>query len=149
MKIEKNTFLKDLEYRVTYDIFKTEYDILVVDDELSLRTILFKMLKEAGFSVETAEDGYSAFKKFLCHKYKLIVTDMNMPKMNGLETIKAVKKVDKDQLIIVLSGEHNVHLKKRALEAGADVFLTKPVDMNELLSVIGETIGKPHVKVRG
>lgn len=120
-----------------------EYDIFIVDDDQSFRMMMSKTLKSAGFNVDVAENGYDAFKKFLTHKYRLIIVDLKMPVMDGQETIKAIKKVNKDQPIVVISAYVDGHIRQEILDAGVYTFLTKPVDMDELLGIVQKIAGRP------
>ena len=71
-RVEKAPFKKSFS-KMEYDIFKTEYDVLIADDEPSFRLMVSATFKTAGFSIDTAEDGYDALRKFLTHRYRLII----------------------------------------------------------------------------
>jgi two-component system KDP operon response regulator KdpE len=107
--------------------------ILVVDDERQITTILRTSLQNSGYSVETAKNGLEAFEKFEAAPPDLIITDLSMPEMNGLELTQAVRRVA-DTPIIVLSVRDSDSMKVTALDEGADDYLTKPFSMNELLA---------------
>jgi two-component system KDP operon response regulator KdpE len=109
--------------------------ILVVDDERQITTILRTSLQNSGYSVETAKNGLEAFEKFETAPPDLIITDLSMPEMNGLELTQAVRRVA-DTPIIVLSVRDSDSMKVTALDEGADDYLTKPFSMNELLARI-------------
>lgn len=107
--------------------------ILVVDDERQITTILRTSLQNSGYSVETAKNGLEAFEKFEADPPDLILTDLSMPEMNGLELTQAVRRVASTP-IIVLSVRDSDNMKVTALDEGADDYLTKPFSMQELLA---------------
>ncbi|HWB32194.1 MAG TPA: response regulator transcription factor [Acidobacteriaceae bacterium] len=107
--------------------------ILVVDDERQITTILRTSLQSSGYSVDTAMNGLQAFQKFEAAPPDLIITDLSMPEMNGLELTQAVRRVAATP-IIVLSVRNSDTMKVTALDEGADDYLTKPFSMNELLA---------------
>jgi two-component system KDP operon response regulator KdpE len=107
--------------------------ILVVDDERQITTILRTSLQSSGYSVETAKNGLEAFEKFEAGPPDLIITDLSMPEMNGLELTQAVRRVASTP-IIVLSVRDSDSMKVTALDEGADDYLTKPFSMQELLA---------------
>lgn len=107
--------------------------ILVVDDERQIILILRTSLQSSGYLVETASNGLEAFEKFEAHAPDLIITDLSMPEMSGLELTQAVRRVATTP-ILVLSVRDSDAMKVRALDEGADDYLTKPFSMNELLA---------------
>jgi two-component system KDP operon response regulator KdpE len=107
--------------------------ILVVDDERQITLILRTSLQSSGYVVETASNGLEAFEKFEAHVPDLIITDLSMPEMSGLELTQAVRRVATTP-ILVLSVRDGDTMKVKALDEGADDYLTKPFSINELLA---------------
>lgn len=107
--------------------------ILIVDDERQITRMLRASLQSNGYSVETAENGLEGFQKFEASPPDLIITDLSMPEMNGLELTQAVRRVA-EVPIIILSVRDGDSMKVTALDEGADDYLTKPFSMNELLA---------------
>ncbi len=107
--------------------------ILVVDDERQITRMLRTSLQSSGYAVDVAENGLAAFRKFEAEPPDLIVTDLAMPEMNGLELTQAVRRIA-DTPIIVLSVKDADAMKVTALDEGADDYLTKPFSMPELLA---------------
>lgn len=107
--------------------------ILVVDDERQIILILRTSLQSSGYLVETANNGLEAFEKFEAHAPDLIITDLSMPEMSGLELTQAVRRVATTP-ILVLSVRDSDAMKVKSLDEGADDYLTKPFSMNELLA---------------
>lgn len=112
--------------------------ILAVDDSLTMREMLRQTLTEAGFQVVLAEDGIDALERLSGAEPDLILTDLNMPKMDGFGLIDAVRKgaVFARVPILVLTTESAATLKDRARAAGATGWITKPFDEQSLVSTI-------------
>jgi two-component system KDP operon response regulator KdpE len=113
----------------------TEGRILVVDDEPQIRRVLRSALVSAGYEVADARNGEAALEILRAEKYDLLLLDVNMPGMDGLEACRTVRSVSGISIIMltVLNGETN---KIAALDAGADDYVTKPFSTNELLARI-------------
>ncbi|HKW75635.1 MAG TPA: response regulator transcription factor [Terriglobales bacterium] len=107
--------------------------ILVVDDELQIARVLRTSLQAQGYEVKTAADGEAGYNAAMDWLPDLIVTDLSMPAMNGIELCRAVR--EKSQVpIIVLSVRGEEKSKVEALDAGADDYVTKPFSVKELLA---------------
>ena len=107
--------------------------ILVVDDEPQITRMLRASLQSSGYEVLIANNGEEAYKRVIADRPDLIITDLAMPEMNGLELTQAVRRVAQTP-IIVLSVRANDQMKITALDEGADDYLTKPFSMPELLA---------------
>lgn len=108
-------------------------NILVVDDEKQITRVLRTTLSSQGFSVRTAGDGDEALEAMRDWTPDLVITDLSMPNMPGLELCRRIRT--KSQVpIIVLSVRGEEEMKVKALDAGADDYVTKPFNMNELLA---------------
>lgn len=109
--------------------------ILVVDDERQITRMLRASLQSSGYEVLTAANGVEGLKMFESGRPDLVITDLAMPEMNGLELTEAVRRLDRTP-IIVLSVRDTDVMKVKALDEGADDYLTKPFSMPELLARI-------------
>jgi two-component system KDP operon response regulator KdpE len=107
--------------------------ILVVDDERQITRMLRASLQASGYDVVIANDGLEGFAQFESERPDLIITDLAMPEMNGLELTQAVRNVS-NVPIIVLSVRSGDRMKVKALDDGADDYLTKPFSTPELLA---------------
>jgi two-component system KDP operon response regulator KdpE len=107
--------------------------ILVVDDERQITRMLRASLQASGYDVVVANDGLEGFARFEADKPDLIITDLAMPEMNGLELTQAVRHLS-NVPIIVLSVRSGDRMKVKALDDGADDYLTKPFSTPELLA---------------
>ncbi|WCL47850.1 response regulator [Leptospira sp. GIMC2001] len=117
--------------------------ILIIDDSAVFRKIVTVHLKTAAFEIIEAVDGLDALEKLKTTKVDLIVSDMNMPNMDGIEFVKSIKTdpIHKFTPIIMLTTESQDDKKKLGLEAGARAWLTKPFSPEDLLSTISKLLG--------
>ena len=107
--------------------------ILVVDDEAPVREILKKGLSQmGGFSVEVARNGLEAIEKIENDVFDLVLTDMKMPGMDGLELLKTIKGTWPDMMVILITAYGSVETAVEAMKMGANDYITKPIDLNEL-----------------
>ena len=113
--------------------------ILVVDDEPQMRRVLRSTLSALGFVVADAESGEAAMERVRQEKFDLILLDINMTGLSGLETCRAIRSRS-DVGIIMLTVRDRSLDKIEALDAGADGYVTKPFDVNELLARIRATL---------
>ena len=110
---------------------KQKNKILIVDDEPNIRQILKRWLTEFGYEAETAEDGYVALKKVHDWGPDLVISDIKMPRMDGVELIRQLKLLHPDIPVIALSGLHDVNTVRSAMKEGAYDYLFKPFNFSE------------------
>ena len=110
--------------------------VLVVDDSASVRFMLVKILKAKGFEVQTAETGLKGFNKFNKNQdFDVIIVDINMPEMDGLQFIKELRIINTSVPIIVLSGNSEVKIVIDAIRSGANDYITKDGNMQEMVLI--------------
>lgn len=111
--------------------------ILVVDDEEDILSFMKTILEKQGYDVDTASDGEEALQKAKLKKYDLVFTDSMMPKMNGLETCKAIKAIHPETIVVFTTGSIDQTTLKREIdfaEAGGQIHhLYKPFTQKEIL----------------
>lgn len=112
--------------------------ILAVDDSRTMRSMLQTTLTDAGFDVDIAEDGVDGLDKLEATKPDLIITDINMPRLDGFGFIEGVRKGKQmfSVPILVLTTETGEKLKQRARHSGATGWIVKPFDEDKLVSII-------------
>ena len=110
--------------------------ILLVDDERQLTSALAVILKQNKFSVDIASDGEEGLDMALTDDYDVIVLDIMMPKIDGLSVLKSIRNNKISTPILMLSAKSEINDKIDGLNLGADDYLTKPFDTNELLARI-------------
>ncbi|SRR6266498_390945 len=120
--------------------------ILVVDDEPQLTRVLRTGLKSRGYDVRTAADGLSGFETFKEWHPNLVITDLAMPNMNGLELCRRLRSISPVP-IIVLSAKGEEKTKIEALDIGADDFVTKPFGIDELLARVRASLRRAASQV--
>jgi len=108
--------------------------ILVVDDEAHVREMLKKGLSQLGeFSVETAQNGLEAVEKIEKDVFDLVLTDLKMPEMDGIELLKTIKGTRPEIMVILMTAYGSIETAIEAIKNGANDFVTKPIDFNDLL----------------
>jgi DNA-binding NtrC family response regulator len=121
--------------------------ILIVDDEKIVRESLFHWFEEEGYEVDTAEDGEAALRKYENTQYDLLLVDMKMPGMSGLELLNKIKEIDKDSVIILITAFASVPTAISALKNGAYDYVTKPVDPDELAHLVKKALEQRALKI--
>lgn len=112
--------------------------ILVVDDEKFNRDLCKTILKDKGFSVLLASNGRKAVEQCQRHNPDVVLMDVQMPEMNGIEALKIIKASNPNIRVIMMSG--NPYFQDRCLVAGAESFFTKPFSFRDILAKIGEIL---------
>lgn len=120
--------------------------ILVVEDELVLQNAIMEGLKSLGFEVDGAGDGHEALDKFFVEEYDLIILDLNLPNMDGLEVLKIFREDRIDCRIIILSARSEVEEKVAGLNLGANDYLAKPFDFKELVARVNGLLLREFVQ---
>ncbi len=117
--------------------------ILAVDDSPSMREMVSFTLKEAGYEVIEAEDGEDALAKARGASVNLVLTDVNMPKMDGIELIRQLRQLPdyRGTPILMLTTESGSNKKQEGKEAGATGWIVKPFDPEKLLATIAKVMG--------
>lgn len=110
--------------------------LLLVEDEDALRMLARNELEERGFDVTEAESGEMAMEKLITDRFKLVVLDVRLPGIDGLEVLRNIRKDNLAEKVILLTGVDELKIARDSLEMGADDFLTKPYDFKNLLACI-------------
>jgi DNA-binding NtrC family response regulator len=108
------------------------YSVLIVDDDAALRLILSDFLSQEGYQILPAKDGREALDLMKKQQVDILLLDINMPGMTGLEVLEKIKELGENPLVIMLSALQEVKLAVRAVKLGAYDYLSKPVDLEEL-----------------
>ena len=116
--------------------------ILIVDDEASIRNTLRDILEFEKYDVDEANDGIQCLGKLKNSKYDVIIMDIKMPKMDGLEALERVQMISSDTPVIMISGHANIDTAVEAVKKGAFDFIAKPPDLNRLLITVRNAMDK-------
>ena len=121
--------------------------VLVVDDEATARSGLEKLLKQEGYAVDVAESGAAALHIFGERPADVVVTDLKMPGMDGLELLAKLHEIDKDLPIIMATAFGDVNSAVSAMRVGAEDYLTKPIDIDALTVAIERALERRDLRV--
>lgn len=116
--------------------------ILIIDDEKSIRKTLTEILTYEGYKIDEASDGEEGLKKFKEKTYDLILCDIKMPKLDGIEFLEKAKQINPDVPIIIISGHGNIETAVEAVKKGAYDYISKPPDLNRMLITLRNAMDK-------
>src|SRR5260221_1804743 len=114
--------------------------ILVVDDEPNLRRVLSAQLERDGYDVHTAEDGEQALTILKEHHIDLVITDLRMPRIDGMELLRRTQKIDAELPVVMITAHGTVDNAVEALKPGAFDYLTKPFDQVEVRTIVAKAL---------
>ena len=125
--------------------------ILIVDDDPSMRMALSETLEACGYDVESAENGSEALQKFQVQSFEIVVTDMRMPRMGGMDVLKGVKKISPQTPVILITAYGTISTAVEAMKEGAAEFIMKPFSLDDLQGVVKNVLANsvtgPDVEV--
>ncbi len=120
-------------------------DILIIDDEKSIRKTLTEILSYEGYKIDEAGDGEEGLKKFSEKTYDVVLCDIKMPKLDGIEFLDKSKLINPDVPVIMISGHGNVETAVEAVKKGAFDYISKPPDLNRLLITLRNALDKQRL----
>jgi two-component system, NtrC family, response regulator PilR len=120
--------------------------ILVIDDEQSMRDFLSIMLKKEGYEVVAAENGEHGLKAIHAEIYDLVITDVKMPKVDGIEVLRTIKEVSPETVVIVITAFATTDTAVQAMKLGAYDYITKPFKVDEIKLIIQKALEKHHLR---
>jgi two-component system nitrogen regulation response regulator NtrX len=123
--------------------------ILIIEDEASIRRVLGKILSEENesYEVDESEDGVSGLEKIKNTDYDLVLCDIKMPKMDGVELLEAVKKIKPEIPMVMISGHGDMETAINTMRLGAFDYISKPPDLNRLLNTVRNALDKKQLVV--
>lgn len=119
--------------------------ILIIDDEKSIRKTLTEILSFEGYKIDEAADGEEGLKKFGEKTYDLVLCDIKMPKLDGIEFLEKAKLINPDIPVIMISGHGNIETAVEAVKKGAFDYISKPPDLNRLLITLKNATEKQEL----
>lgn len=120
--------------------------ILIVEDEKELQSTMAEGLRLDGYAVDTCDDGKTACEMCFVEKYDLVILDLNLPEMDGLEVLHQIREFDSELKVLILSARNTVSDKVHGLDKGANDYLTKPFDFEELEARIRNLLRRSFVQ---
>ena len=116
--------------------------ILIIDDEKAIRKTLTEILGYEGYKIDEASDGEEGLKKFREKNYDLVLCDIKMPKLDGIEFLEKAKEINSETPIIIISGHGNIETAVEAVKKGAFDYISKPPDLNRMLITLRNAMEK-------
>lgn len=116
--------------------------ILIIDDEKSIRKTLNEILSFEGYKIDEASDGEEGLKKFKEKNYDIVLCDIKMPKLDGIEFLEKAKEINDETPIIIISGHGNIETAVEAVKKGAYDYISKPPDLNRMLITLRNAMEK-------
>jgi DNA-binding response OmpR family regulator len=114
--------------------------ILVIEEDEEMRSLLKDFLLEEGFEPDSVNNGSEAFRRVVKEPFDLIITDIRMPGLTGLDILPGLKKLQPEASIIVITAFGSEEVFHKSLERGADAYLEKPIHLNKLRTLIQEMV---------
>ncbi|WP_010228803.1 sigma-54-dependent transcriptional regulator [Gillisia marina] len=123
--------------------------ILVIEDEAAIRRVLVKILSEENksYQLEEAEDGLVGIEKIKDEEYDLVLCDIKMPKMDGVEVLEAIKKIKPEVPVVMISGHGDLDTAVNTMRMGAFDYISKPPDLNRLLNTVRNALDRKELLV--
>jgi len=123
--------------------------ILVIEDEAAIRRVLVKILSEENevYNVDEAEDGLAGIEKIKSDDFDLVLCDIKMPKMDGVEVLEAIKKIKPETPIVMISGHGDLDTAVNTMRLGAFDYISKPPDLNRLLNTVRNALDRKELVV--
>jgi two-component system, NtrC family, response regulator AtoC len=120
--------------------------LLIVDDEVNARTALAELLRDEGYAVETAADGFKALPKLDEFDPELVLTDLKMPGLDGIELMRKARERDPERVVVVMTAYGAVDTAVAAMREGAADYMTKPINVDELTLVIDRALERKRLR---
>jgi two-component system, NtrC family, nitrogen regulation response regulator NtrX len=117
-------------------------EILIIDDEKAIRKTLSEILSFEGYKIDEASDGEEGLKKFREKQYDVVLCDIKMPKLDGIEFLQKAGEINNDVPVIMISGHGNIETAVEAVKTGAFDYISKPPDLNRLLITIRNALDR-------
>lgn len=121
-------------------------NVLVVDDQLGVRRLLFETFREEGHRVEMAGNGNEALHILKSYHPNIILMDMKMPEMNGIDTLREIRTFDEEVGVIMMTAYGDAQNMEQAQELGVTHYMSKPFDLFELRDRVREILAKAEAK---
>ncbi|HNC45566.1 MAG TPA: response regulator, partial [Acidobacteriota bacterium] len=120
--------------------------MLIVDDELSMREVLERVFRREGYTVHLADNGARALEMIRDHVYDLVLSDVRMPTLTGMELLAECRHISSETMVILMTAYGTVESAREAFKMGADDFIQKPFDIDEIKLVVRNALEKSRLR---
>jgi len=127
-------------------MIKDCYNILLIDDDRGIRDLLEEFLEERGYEVEAIGDGRDVIGIIKAKVFDVVIVDLKMPGMDGIEVLKRIKQLDPDTVVIIMTGYASLETAIQAIREGAYDYITKPFQLEEMYIAIKNACEKVSLK---
>ena len=121
-------------------------NILVVEDDNATRDTMVDLLSEAGYEVESARNGEDAIAMAQEYSFNIVITDLKMPKGDGIQVLEQIKKIDPRTIVIICTGYGTVDTAVKSMKLGAYEYITKPIKIEEIKLVVQRALNYQRLK---
>ena len=116
--------------------------VLIVEDDEEMRGLLSDVIEEEGYKTDSVDNGSEAFRKLVKESFALIITDIRMPGLTGLEILPGMKKLQPEAPVIVITAFGSEEVQRKAFEKGANAYLEKPIHLQKLRRLIHDMVSE-------
>jgi len=116
-------------------------NILIIDDEIPICELMDEFLSQQGHQVSTAIDGKDGISKFKKLRPEVVILDIRMPGIGGIDVLRRIRMIDTNVVVIMLSAFGDFHTIQESMHSGANYYMEKPLDFKELLKILHDTKG--------
>src|SRR4030042_7077001 len=123
--------------------------MLIIEEDEEMRSLLKDFFAEEGFETDSVSNGYDSFRMLVKKPFDLVITDIRMPGLTGLDVLPRIKKIQPEVAIIVITAFGTEEVRRKAFERGAKAYLEKPIHFQELRGLIHDVILAKEKRVGG
>lgn len=145
-KTKMNSIPKEADKRTSDTYDAQGIKILIVDDEEIIRNFLVDVLSDEGFTIKAVSSGEEAVRLFKKNAFDLIITDIMMPGIDGIQVLRAAKEMDSDQSVIVMTGYASTETAVESMKLGAADYITKPFNLDQIKIVVAKTLERRRLQ---
>jgi len=123
--------------------------IMIIEDDEEMRSLLKDFFEEEGFETDSVSNGVDALQMFSKDHFDLVITDIRMPGLTGLDILPRIRRLKPETPVIVMTAYGSDDVRRRAFERGATTYLEKPIQLSKLRSVIREMVSRKELEKLG
>ena len=120
--------------------------IMIIEDDKEMRSLLKDFFEEEGFEIDSASNGVDALRMLSGDHFDLVITDIQMPGLTGLDILPRIRRLKPETPIIVMTAYGSDEVRRRSLERGATTYLEKPIRLSKLRTLIREVVSRKQLE---